>query len=77
MTKDKQARRDNRITLMAMANMLAAIVDALREADAPNSVTHAFLDKFDRLNTMTLTGYPAVLMAEFVDLMRTTVASND
>ena len=42
MAKDKQARRDNRITVMAIANMLAAIVDAMRTL-LTNDVEHARL----------------------------------
>jgi hypothetical protein len=77
MAKDKRARRENRVTVTAMANMLAAMIDAMRAGGVSNDVTHGFLDKLEWLNAMTLTGYPAVLMAEFVEVMRCTVASND
>ena len=77
MAKDKRARRENRVTVTAMANMLAAMIDAMRAGGVSNDVTHGFLDKLEWLNAMTLSGYPATLMAEFVEVMRCTVASND
>jgi len=77
MAKDKRARRENRVTVTAMANMLAAMVDAMRASGVSNDVTHGFLDKLDWLNAMTLSGYTQTLMAEFVEVMRCTVASND
>jgi hypothetical protein len=77
MAKDKRARRENRVTVTVIANLLAAIIDAMRAGGVSNEITHGFLDRLDYLNAMTLTGYPEVLMAEFVEVMRCTVASND
>ncbi len=77
MAKDKRARRENRVTVTAMANILAALIDSMRAAGVSNDVAHGFLDRLDDLNGMTLSGYPAMLMADFVVVMRCTVASND
>ncbi len=77
MAKDKRARRENRVTVTAIANMLAAMIDTMRAGGVSNEITHGFLDRLEWLNGVTLTGYPATLMAEFVEVMRCTVASND
>jgi fatty acid desaturase len=77
MAKDRQARRDNRITVMAIANMLASLVDAMRQAEVGHDVIHRFLDSFERMNALTLTGPAWGILSEFVDIVRTTVPSND
>lgn len=77
MAKDGKARHRNRITVMALANMIAAIVDTMREADVPNGIVHGFLDNLERMNVLTLSGQPGMLMAEFVEIVRATVPSND
>lgn len=77
MVKDRKARANNRITVMAIANMLAALVDAMREAQVGNDVIHVFLDSFERMNTLTLTGPAWSILSEFVDVVRATVPSND
>lgn len=77
MVKDRKARANNRITVMAIANMLAALVDAMREAQVSNDVIHVFLDSFERMNTLTLTGPAWSILSEFVDVVRATVPSND
>ena len=77
MVKDRKARAEARITVMALANMTAAIVDAMRDAEVPNHVVHTFLDSFDRLNDFALSGPPAVILGEMVAMVRTTVPGND
>ncbi|MEG3165558.1 hypothetical protein U1701_13230 [Sphingomonas sp. PB2P19] len=77
MVKDKRARQDNRITLMAVANMIAAMVDAMRFADVPNDVIRRFLDNFEELNCIMLDGPAYELMDHIVDVVRSTVPSND
>ncbi len=77
MVKDKRARRNNRITLMALSNMIAALVDAMRFGDVPNDVIRRFLDNLDELNCITLDGAAYELMDHIVDVLRSTVPSND
>lgn len=77
MAKDRKARAETHVTVMALANMLAAMVDAMRDVGVSNDVIHGFLDRLDRLNAISLTGMPAALMRDFVEVMRGTVASND
>ncbi|WP_380787254.1 hypothetical protein [Sphingomonas sp. R86521] len=77
MVKDKRARRDNRITLTALANMIAAMVDAMRFADVPNDVIRHFLNNLDELNCITLDGPAYEMMDTIVEVVRSTVASND
>lgn len=77
MVKDKRARRDNRITLMALANMIASMVDAMRFADVPNDVIRRFLDNLEELNCITLHGPAYEMMDTIVEVVRSTVASND
>ena len=77
MVKDRKARAQSQITVMALANMTAAIVDAMRDADVPNHVVHTFLDAFDRLNGIVLSGPAAVMLDEIVEIIRATVPDND
>ncbi|WP_294312794.1 hypothetical protein [uncultured Sphingomonas sp.] len=77
MAKDRKARAEARITVMALANMTAAIVDAMRDAEVPNHVVHTFLDRFDTLNDFALYGPPAKILGEMVALVRATVPDND
>jgi hypothetical protein len=77
MAKDKKARAETHVTVMALANMLAAMVDALSEVGVSNDVIHGFLDRLDRLNEISLTGMPAALLRDFVEILRGTVPSND
>ena len=77
MAKDKFARREGRVTTMALANLIATIVDTMRDADVPNDVVRLFLDKLDRLNAMTLFGEAGCVLADVVDIVRGTVPDND
>jgi hypothetical protein len=77
MGKDKKARAQNRITVMALANMIAALVDALREADISNEVAHNFLDHVDLMNSASLSGMPQGLLRDMIKVIRATVPSND
>ncbi|WP_271300660.1 hypothetical protein [Sphingomonas sp. CV7422] len=77
MVKDRKARAEARITVMALANMTAAIVDAMRDAEVPNHVVHTFLDAFDRLNDVVLSGPPAMILSQIVEIVRATVPDND
>ncbi len=77
MVKDKRARRNNRITLMALANIVASMVDAMRFADVPNDVIRHFLNNLEELNCITLDGPAYDLMESIVEVVRSTVPSND
>ncbi len=65
------------MTVMALANMLAAMVDAMRDVGVSNDIIHGFLDRLDRLNAISLTGMPAALLRDFVEIVRGTVPGND
>ena len=77
MAKDKKARAETHVTVMALANMLAAMVDAMLDVGVPNDVIHDFLDRLTALNALSLSGMPAAIMGDFVDVIRGTVAGND
>lgn len=77
MVKDRKARAHAQVTVMALANMTAALVDAMRDADVPNHVVRTFLDCFNRLNSVTLSGMPAEILSEIVFVVRSAVPEND
>ena len=77
MAKDRKARAETHVTVMALANMLAAIVDAMRDVGVPNDIIHGFLDRLTVLNSVSLSGMPAAIIGDFVDVIRGTVADND
>ena len=56
--------------MIALGNLVASIVDTMREADVPNDIVHGFLDRLDRLNAMTLYGEVACVMGDIVDVIR-------
>lgn len=77
MGKDKHARREDRVTVMALGNLIASMVDTMRDADVPNHVVHRFLNRLDRLNASTLYGDAGVVMLEITDVIRDAVPGND
>lgn len=77
MGKDTKARRGNVLTVMALANLMAAIVDTMREAEVPDDLVHTFLDRLERMNALTLSGTAAHIMSDFVGVIRGTVPAND
>lgn len=77
MAKDKRARDEGRVTVMALANLIAAIVDTMREAEVGSDVIHAFLDRLEHLNAITLSGIAGAIMIDFVEVVRGTVPAND
>lgn len=77
MGKDRKARELGRVTVMALANLIATLVDTMRQADLPNDVVHQFLDSLERLNGMTLSGEPAIVMGDVVEIVRRSVPMND
>ncbi|WP_260597836.1 hypothetical protein [Sphingomonas endolithica] len=77
MAKDKHAREQNRLTACALANLLAAIVDAMGDAELPPSVIHRFLSRLDDLNQMQLWGESLEFMELVVNVLRRSVACND
>jgi hypothetical protein len=77
MAKDKQAREHSRLTACALANLLAAIVDAMADAELPPSVIHRFLGRLDDLNQLQLWGEPLDFMDTVIAVLRRTVACND
>ncbi|MEH3105503.1 MAG: hypothetical protein PGN12_16580 [Sphingomonas phyllosphaerae] len=44
--------------LVALANLVAVIVDTMRNAQVPNEVVHHFIDELAELNAITLNGEP-------------------
>ncbi len=78
MGKDKRARADNRLTAIALANLVAAIVDTMQNTDLPDSIVHHFLDELDRLNTRMLPPAGAGAFMHFItDVLRGEVVAND
>jgi hypothetical protein len=77
MMKDRKARRDNRLTVLALANMIAAIVDTLVEEGVGNSVAHGFLDRLETLNEQSVHGPALHILADMIDIVRATVPVND
>lgn len=77
MGKDKQARDRNRMTFFALANLVAALVDAMDETGVDRFTIHTFLDRFDRLNHFGLDGEPREFMTGIVDAVRRSLACND
>lgn len=65
------------MTVMALANLLACIVDTMREAGVANDVVHSFLDRLERMNGITLSGMAGEIMGDFVAIIRGTVPGND
>lgn len=77
MTKDRKARDGNRLTVIAIANLIAVLVDTMRRADVPNDVAHSFLDGLERLNGITLYGAAGDMLDEVVEIVRGSVPVND
>ena len=77
MAKDKKARNEGRVTVMALANLIAAIVDTMREAEVGSDVIHGFLHRLDHLNAVTLSGIADAIMVDLIDVVRSTVPAND
>lgn len=77
MGKDKRARSDGRITVIALGNLTAAIVDTMQEAGLAPVIVHRFLDRLEAMNEQMLWGRPADIMAGLTDVLRRTVPSND
>lgn len=75
--KDRKARTENSITVVALANLIAALVDTMRMADVPNDVVHNFLDELDRMNELTTAGHTLDFMLFLTSVMRKSLASND
>ncbi|WP_076071757.1 hypothetical protein [Sphingomonas montana] len=65
------------MTVIAIANLIAVLVDTMRRADLPNDVTHGFLDGLERLNGVTLYGAAGAMLDEIVDIVRASVPVND
>lgn len=77
MAKDSTARAEGRITVLALGNLTAAIVDAMQDAGLPPGSAHRFIDRLEQLNQMTLWGRPAEVMLCITATLRRSVASND
>ncbi|MBB5728287.1 hypothetical protein [Sphingomonas prati] len=65
------------MTVIAIANLIAVLVDTMRRTDMPNDIIHGFLDGLDRLNGTTLYGAAGAMLDEVVDIVRVTVPVND
>lgn len=77
MVKDRKARRNNRLTVLAVGNMAAAIVDTLVEEGVGNGVAHRFLDRLETLNRTSLHGPALHILDDMIDIVRATVPVND
>ena len=77
MAKDRRARAENHVTVMALANLLAALVDTMREAGVENGVIHSFLDRLEHMNAISLSGMAGEILENFIEIVRGTVPSND
>ena len=77
MVKDTKARQQIDLTVIALANLIAALTDAMRQADIGNDVVHQFLDELDHLNWLTIHGMPRRVLTDIVDIVRSTVPTND
>lgn len=77
MVKDRRARAGNYFTTVALANVVAVIVDTMREADVPNDKVHHFINELERLNALTLHGDAAEFMSFLADVLRGSVPVND
>ncbi len=77
MVKDRKARRGNVMTTVALANLVAVLVDTMRQADVPNDTVHHFLSELEQLNKETLYGGAAEFMSFLTGVLRGAVASND
>lgn len=77
MRKDKKARRANEMTVVALGNLVAVIVDTMRNAQVPNEVVHHFIDELADLNAITLNGEAADFMAYIANVLRGSVPVND
>lgn len=77
MGKDRKARVQGRVTIIALANLVAALVDTMRECRVANDVVHNFLDRFDERNWVSLSGAPAAIMDEIIGIVRRSVPGND
>lgn len=65
------------MTVVALANLVAVIVDTMRNAQVPNEVVHHFIDELAGLNAITLTGEAADFMAYIANVLRGSVPVND
>lgn len=77
MVKDRKARQRIDLTVIAIANLIAAVTDAMRNADLGNDVVHRFLDELDHLNWMTIHGPPQRVLNDIIEVVRGTVPVND
>ena len=77
MVKDTKARQQIDLTVIALANLIAALTDAMRDADIGNDVVHGFLDELDHLNWMTIHGTPRQVLNDIIEVVRGTVPIND
>lgn len=77
MAKDKKARAANDMTVTALANVVAALVDTMQNAGLPPRITLGFLNELERINEFTIGGEAGRFLGFLVDVLRSTVPSND
>lgn len=77
MVKDRKARNEARLSVIAIANVVAAIVDTMRDGGVPNDITKRFLDGLDALNRSTIWGAAGSILHDVVTIIRETVPDND
>lgn len=77
MAKDRKAREHSKLTSLALANLIAALVDAMCDAEVPPFTIHRFLDRLVHLNDLQLWGEPLGFLETMIEVVRRTVPSND
>lgn len=77
MAKDKKARAQNDMTVTALANVVAALIDTMQNTGLPPRLVLGFLDELERMNALTIQGRAADFLSFLVDVLRSTVPSND
>lgn len=77
MAKDKRARAEIVETMVAWANLVGAITDTLVAEEYGNDAAHAFLDRLESVNMLTMDGRSGRFCRSVVAAIRVTVPVND
>lgn len=63
--------------MFAVANLTAAIVDAMGESEVPPFIIHRFLDRLNLLHEIQLEGEAGEFLVGIIEVVRRTVPCND
>lgn len=78
MAEDPLAQDMAKTALFAWGNLVATLVQTMREADVPNSLIHGVLDRLQDANNTVLSSKGGKdLLQEMVDGARAGLPSND